>query len=43
MIVLDGVGDLERLVVMTVITSVEPEVGTLTSSAFMVRLRGAPA
>ena len=42
MIVLDGVGDLERLVV-TVITSVVPEVGTSESSAFMVRLRGAPA
>ena len=42
MLVLDGVGDLERLVV-TVITSVMPEVGMSGSSAFTLRLRRVPS
>ena len=42
MLVLDGVGDLERLVV-TVITSVVPEVGMSGTSAFTLRLRRAPS
>ena len=42
MLVLDGVGDLERLVV-TVITSVVPEVGMSGSSAFTLRLRRVPS